>query len=397
MKNFKTVIVATVLCVCMAFTSSGVYALTKAEQRANIDKKIAQYNAANAELQKKINKLEKEKKAQKDIVDAYQSKINNIQAIIDTYNAEINRINSLIAGNKKKIADKEAEIAADKVEYKKRIRAIYMSEWDSSLKILLDANSFSEYLQLQKLTETVSAKDKIFMEKLGAEIDELNNLISGNVKLLEEQVALRDNIKTQQDALKTEQAKVNKIYNTIAGEQSTVQKEVSQNNKEITQLERDKAALADNIMSQSYSIPTFVNSSSGFAWPVPGYYGISSPFGPRWGRTHYGIDISGGGINGKPFVAISDGVVTIANKSGYGGGYGIYCAINHGTITINGSAAEYVAYYAHATRITVSVGQRVSKGQVIGYVGSTGHSTGPHLHLGIQKNRGWVDPLPLVR
>ena len=71
-----------------------------------------------------------------------------ISVVINTYNAEISRINGIIAENKEKIAAKEADIAQDKLDYKKRIRAIYMSEWDSQLKVLLDADSFSEYLQL---------------------------------------------------------------------------------------------------------------------------------------------------------------------------------------------------------------------------------------------------------
>ena len=66
-------------------------------------------------------------------------------------------------------------------------------------------------------------------------------------------------------------------------------------------------------------------------------------------------------------------------------------------MTIKGSSAKYVAFYAHATSIIVSVGQKVKQGQVLGYVGTTGNSTGPHLHIGIQKNGSWVNPYPLLR
>ena len=114
------------------------------------------------------------------MLSALQKKISNIQAIINAYNAEIDRINSAIAENKRKIAEKEAAIEQDKLDYKKRIRAIYMSEWDSSLKILLDADSFSEYLQLQKLTEAVSAKDKKLMNELSAEIAALDAMNTEN-------------------------------------------------------------------------------------------------------------------------------------------------------------------------------------------------------------------------
>ena len=122
------------------------------------ENKIAQYNKENAKLKTEIESLKKEQNQQGAVLAAVQKKVANIQAIINTYNAEISRINGIIAENKEKIAAKEADIAQDKLDYKKRIRAIYMSEWDSQLKVLLDADSFSEYLQLQKLTEAVSAK-----------------------------------------------------------------------------------------------------------------------------------------------------------------------------------------------------------------------------------------------
>ena len=139
-------------------------------------------------------------------------------------------------------------------------------------------------------------------------------------------------------------------------------------------------------------------------WPVAGYYGISSPFGQRSRGFHSGMDISGAGISGRPILAIADGEVYMVNKNwtsaqGYSGyaSYGNFCAVNHGTMTIKGSSAKYVAFYAHATSIIVSVGQKVKQGQVLGYVGTTGNSTGPHLHIGIQKNGSWVNPYPLLR
>lgn len=121
------------------------------------------------------------------------------------------------------------------------------------------------------------------------------------------------------------------------------------------------------------------------AWPAPGYYGISSPFGPRWGKIHKGIDIIGttSAINGANACAAASGKVITA-KTGYNGGYGNYVQIDHG----NG----IVTLYAHLQSLNVSVGQQVSVGQVIGKVGSTGNSTGPHLHFSVIVNGTFVDP-----
>ncbi|MBO4433560.1 MAG: M23 family metallopeptidase, partial [Clostridia bacterium] len=147
----------------------------------------------------------------------------------------------------------------------------------------------------------------------------------------------------------------------------------------------------------------YENSKTGLLWPVAGYYTVSTPFGQRGKGFHSGMDISGTGILGRPIFAIADGEVYMVNKSwtpsqgtsGYAS-YGNFCAINHGNITINGSSAKYVAFYAQATSIIVSVGETVKKGQIIGYVGSTGNATSPHLHIGIQKNGSWVNPYALL-
>lgn len=399
MKNAKKVIVALLLCVSLACASFSSSALTAA-QKNSINKKIASYQEQNRKLATEIAALKKEKNQQNAVLGALQKKISNIQAIINAYNAEIDRINSAIAENKRKIAEKESAIEQDKLDYKKRIRAIYMSEWDSSLKILLDADSFSEYLQLQKLTEAVSAKDKKLMNELSAEIAALDAMNTENRSLLENQLELKNEVKKQQDDLKSQQAEANKIADSISKEIAATSKEVSANEKEIAALKRQLEA---EVTAKGNAAATFINPNTGFMWPVAGYYGISSPFGQRRSGFHSGMDISGGGISGRPILAIADGEVYMVNKSwtpaqgrsGYAS-YGNFCAINHGTMTIKGSSAKYVAFYAHATRIDVSVGQKVKQGQVLGYVGTTGNSTGPHLHIGIQKNGSWVNPYPLL-
>ena len=136
-----------------------------------------------------------------------------------------------------------------------------------------------------------------------------------------------------------------------------------------------------------------------FLWPTT-FTKISSGFGYRWGTNHNGVDISNG-TYGAPIYAIADGVVYIVrtgcthnypkqNSCGCGGGYGNYVAIDHGR---GSDGNSYKAYYAHMTSVAVSNGAHVKRGQVIGYVGCTGHSTGPHLHFGILLNNSWVNPM----
>ena len=121
-------------------------------------------------------------------------------------------------------------------------------------------------------------------------------------------------------------------------------------------------------------------------WPCPGFYYISSYVGPRWGRTHNGLDIAGSNIYGQPIVAARAGTVIDAGWNS--GGYGNYVMINHGD--------GFITIYGHMSSVASYTGQSVSAGQVIGYVGNTGRSTGPHLHFEVRLNGSVEDPLDFV-
>ena len=387
-----------ILCFSIVVVSSSfsipVYSSTLQEQINDLER---QSKAKEAE----ISKLKQQKAEPQARANAIREKIAIVQAQINACNAEISKINSKIAKNKQMIAEKQDEIAKDKLEFKKRIRAIYMSNFDSNIKILLGAKGFSDFLQLTQLTASISAKDKSMIEGLTAEIAELDKINAENQKMLDSQVAIRSTIRAKQQELEAQENEVNQILGSINQDINTATKENNAIEKEIRAKQK---ALEDSIRKNSYSSQTFINPNTGFQWPVNGFRTISAGFQSNDAvhRGHHnGIDISGGGIQGQPIRAIADGIVGTVNnscthnykKSGNccGNGYGNYCVINHGTI--NGS--NYTAYYAHAQTITVSPGQKVTQGQVIGYVGTTGWSTGYHLHLGILKNNVWVNPYPL--
>jgi murein DD-endopeptidase MepM/ murein hydrolase activator NlpD len=151
---------------------------------------------------------------------------------------------------------------------------------------------------------------------------------------------------------------------------------------EIEDLEAQSEALAARIraaqqQSSSSSAPV-VSGSGQLLWPVSGP--VTSPFGVRWGRMHEGIDIAVG--SGTPVHAAAAGTVIYA---GWMEGYGNLVVIDHG----NGLSTAY----GHNSSLASSVGQSVSAGQVIAYSGSTGHSTGPHVHFEVRVNGTPVDPL----
>ena len=137
------------------------------------------------------------------------------------------------------------------------------------------------------------------------------------------------------------------------------------------------------------------SGGGGFAWPCPGYYTISSTYGNRWGTTHGAIDIAGGNAGAAIVASKSGTVVRVvtgcthnyakSSSCGCGGGYGNYVIIQHD--------GTYSTLYGHMASVAVSVGQTVSQGQTIGYVGSTGFSTGFHLHFEVRVNGAKVDPM----
>ena len=137
---------------------------------------------------------------------------------------------------------------------------------------------------------------------------------------------------------------------------------------------------------------------SEWIWPVPGITGISSYYGPRDGGFHHGVDIAGNGFSDKPIVASKGGTVTVSingcphnyGKTDYlwdtcGGGYGNYVMIDHEDNT--------KSVYAHLSRATAKSGESVKQGQIIGYGGSTGMSTGPHIHFEVQYNGQTTNPM----
>jgi murein DD-endopeptidase MepM/ murein hydrolase activator NlpD len=147
---------------------------------------------------------------------------------------------------------------------------------------------------------------------------------------------------------------------------------------EVEGLQQASAALAAKLRSSSSaSTPSHV-SSSGLIWPVNGP--VTSPFGWRWGRMHEGIDI--GVPYGTPIHAAAAGTVVYC---GWMSGYGNLVAIDHG--------GGISTAYGHQSSIAVGCGSSVAQGQVIGYVGCTGHCFGPHLHFEVRVNGTPVDPL----
>lgn len=387
--------VTLMLCFIMSLAVFGDFNIINAAQtESSLRNDIAALQAQSKKIEAKISQLKSQKADQSAVLSAIQQKIANTQAQVLRCNQEINSINAKISVIKAQIKAQNEEIEESKLSFKKRLRAIYMSNTGSNVQVLLGAEDFSEFLQLAQLTASISAHDKRMIEDMVGKIKKLEEKNKENNKLLEAQVSVRTTVLEAQRQLQQEESEAQSIYKSLSDDQAKAEKDNANVEAEI----KEKTKYLNQILYSS-SNQTFINSKVGFTWPVPSCQNITSYYGPRWGTFHKGVDISGGSIFGKPIVAITDGIVyrtysgcphtTKSSRCRCGSGWGNHVAVDHGTV--NGQHIK--AMYAHMNTLAVGNGQRVQKGQVIGYVGTTGDSTGYHLHFGIMNNNVWVNPL----
>lgn len=286
---------------------------------------------------------------------------------------------------------------------------------DSMVDFLNNAEYISEISQYdrQKLTEYGKTKQRVNtlladLETQNIELVAQDELYESQLTELQAQKAVLDANKEAQEVL---QATYNELYDSKNRELSNLESEQS-NTEELKRLAEqeveDQKKLVEDARAQyaawlaeqarlnqdadaAVAAKLAEINVTGFTWPAPGYNRITSQFGMRmhpilgYEKLHDGTDISGAGINGTPIVAAYGGTVILAQSYW---GYGNCVKIDHG--------GGVVTLYAHASAILVSVGQQVNAGDTIALVGSTGNSTGPHLHFSLIIKGEFVNPLDYV-
>lgn len=377
-------IISLILCVamfvgCMSLPS---YALTKEESQ----QKLEQLQGEAANIQAEINRLKNNKNEQVKLKNALEARINNLQSQINICNANIDKNNEIIAKNEAEIAVKNEEMEKTIRDFKKRIRTIYMSgSTAGGLEILLGAESFSDFIALSQLTQNVSKRDNKMVDEIVEEIKVIEEKSAENKKLIEEQKAIKADLVAKQDELDKDAAEIQKVINSIQADVNSV----------VTEQKKLEAEINKTLQELYGGAVNSAPFSGKFIWPVPGFTNRTSDYGNRWNSLHAGIDIAQSGIRDARVVAAASGTVTVKCSScthnygkysngkvwscGCGGGYGNYLYIDHGIY--NGQ--YYRTVYAHlgTGSVAVSSGQYVAQGQMVGRVGTTGMSTGYHLHF----------------
>jgi peptidoglycan DL-endopeptidase CwlO len=314
-----------------------------------------------------------------------QTKQVRLQANLDAKRAELAQIQEDLRRERLRLARLKRRLAEARVELANRLVQIYKEDSPDVVTVVLEADGFADLLERTEFLQRTSAQDariigrvrdaKIETKAAADRLDRLEKRAEEVAAQIEAEVNQVVEVKGQLVARRENFAEARSGKAQLLANVQASRHEIEDH---VDSLEREQAAVLARLQGGSGVAGPIRQGSGQLIWPANG--SISSGFGMRWGRLHAGIDMplpEGTGLR-----AAASGTVAIA---GWVGGYGNYTYIQHG--------GGLSTCYGHQSSISVSVGQSVSQGQVIGASGNTGHSTGPHLHFEVRVNGSPVDPL----
>ncbi|BCN32648.1 murein hydrolase activator EnvC family protein [Anaeromicropila herbilytica] len=418
-RRILSIVIIAVTLSSFTFTSYANSIQDAKDQKAALEKK-------KKNTEEKIAQLEKEKGDIVTYIHKLDTQMNELNGEIDNLNSQISTVNVNLVETRKELEEAKKTEQKQYLTMKKRIKYMYENGNQDYLEVLLNSEDIADLLNRAEYVSKISEYDSNLLNDYKAtkksiatkETDLKTNLTKlqglteeaeyekSTVKKLADTQAVElakynANISKSKDVVENYDNEIDKQENVI---EDLVQEEIrraeaARKAEEARKAEAERKAReqqAANNSSNNNSADNDSDSSSnvtpsatGFIWPVPSSSRITSSFGYRAQPTagastyHKGIDI--GAPTGSNIVASNSGTVLIAT---YSGSAGNYVMISHGS--------GIYTVYMHASQLLVSVGQSVSKGQVIAKVGSTGYSTGSHLHFGISVNGTYVNPLNYV-
>jgi murein DD-endopeptidase MepM/ murein hydrolase activator NlpD len=365
-------------------------------QKAALDSRIASLNSHLGNVRQHEDSLRSEIAGVTNQIRSLESQVGDVSTQLQTLQADLAlhqqrlaKLNELFELRTRKLEFLRDQYEASIEKLNRRLVDIYESEQTDIVGVIFAAQDFDSMLDQVDYIKQIGDEDR----RIATQVRDSRDQVT--VERARTQEARASMLaETQAIAVRTEQKRL--VKETLVANQSSLavardQKRVSLDTlnaqerseaEEIDALQAQSAAVAAKIQAaQAQSASSGAAPSAnpgGYQWPVSGP--VTSPFGWRWGRMHEGIDI--GVPSGTPVHAAAAGTVIYA---GWMEGYGNFVILDHG----GGIATAY----GHNTSLAVAVGQTVSQGQVIAYSGSTGHSTGPHVHFEVRVNGNAVDPL----
>lgn len=373
--------------------SVSVYPATAATSMSSLQNKLDKLSQSIVQHKKELSNAKKKEQAAKALESELKEKVTVVQSQISVLKGQIAEVqNSIglkeqeIAAKEQQITAKEAEIADQWGDFKQHMAAMQELRDGGSVAMLSAVNDLYELLTFNEVMQDISIKDTEILDNM----KNAKEALESDKLTLESQRSELQSKKADLDAQNSQmRAKQNELNSSVAAAQMSAAEAQQAQKDAQAAIESDemnyeavKKQIQKMIAAAAASKPTL--SFTGFICPLKSYSRISSEYGWRKNpvtgvnKLHAGTDFAAPG--GTPIYAAASGYVQVAGWSS--GGYGNYVIIYHGKMT-DGNA--YSTLYGHMRSVATSAGKYVNQGDLIGYVGSTGNSTGNHLHLEVWK------------
>ena len=395
----KKKILAICLAALMAVPSG---AIAKSSKSLTIEK-----NKKKQEQREVKNKIKKQKSniSNTEIVNL-DERIQVTSAKISTLEGEISSLNKDIKENQDKLEEAQVNLEENTEALRMRLREMYKRGNVNFLEVILNSKDIEELLRNNEIISSIAKADRELIEFIGEQIETIKEseqrLQIDKAKLSANKAAVINERQTYQAAIdaknnymkvlesnlelyKAEFEKAQANWDSLDAEIVRLQKQISEQKKAEEAAARARKATR---VHSNISVSSAPRNGQSYTWPVPGHYSISSPFGYRihpilgYSKFHSGVDIPA--PSGTPIVAAKSGTVIMSKLMS---GYGNVVMVDHG---------DTVTVYAHCSALNVGVGESVKAGDVVAFVGSTGLSTGAHLHFEVRVNGSPVNPLGYV-
>ena len=373
--------------------SVSVYPATAATSMSSLQNKLDKLSQSIVQHKKELSNAKKKEQAAKALESELKEKVTVVQSQISVLKGQIAEVqNSIglkeqeIAAKEQQITEKEAEIADQWGDFKQHMAAMQELRDGGSVAMLSAVNDLYELLTFNEVMQDITIKDTEILDNM----KNAKEALESDKLTLESQRSELQSKKADLDAQNSQmRAKQNELNSSVAAAQMSAAEAQQAQKDAQAAIESDemnyeavKKQIQKMIAAAAASKPTL--SFTGFICPLKSYSRISSEYGWRKNpvtgvnKLHAGTDFAAPG--GTPIYAAASGYVQVAGWSS--GGYGNYVIIYHGKMS---DGNQYSTLYGHMRSVATSAGKYVQQGEIIGYVGSTGNSTGNHLHLEVWK------------
>jgi murein DD-endopeptidase MepM/ murein hydrolase activator NlpD len=323
-------------------------------------------------------------------ISALQIRQDRVQRELDVKQAELADIRNRLQVVQDTLARLRKKLAADRKLLANQLVALYKDQEPDMVTVVLEARGFTDLLDRSEYIDRITRQNDDVVTRVRttthevsleeARLSDLETKAANAAKAIE---VKRNEIANAKQSLVARQGDLKDARDVRARAVARIRSSRHDLEGHLHVLEAQQAKIEARLAGFSGTVPggPIRHGSGSFIWPVNGP--IVSPFGMRWGRMHNGVDIAVG--TGTPIRAAASGTVSLMQPEAASGGYGNYTCIQH--------SGAISTCYAHQSRFGTSPGAHVTQGQVIGYVGCTGHCFGPHLHFEVRVNGSPVDPL----